>query len=521
MKVNQIYSLLNDINAQMFGQDAIDVNDLSGIISMGKTVMSTTANMDLFINKLVDRIGKTVVRTLDLELEFPAMFNNEFEFGAILQKINVQPQLAIENNAYNVGSDQFTPTLLDVHKPNVSVTYFDGLDTARFSVTIPEELFYSAFTSENAIGEFVNGIMSAMSDTMTISINNMTRTAINNFIAEKIKATNGVVNLLSMYNTLVGAGSSLTADEAMHNKEFARFASTVIREYVDYLRESSVLYNVDGLVRATASDNMHVLFLNKLRSLFDSYLLSDSFKDLYGLPGYKTVNYWQGNKGATAINDFATNSSIKITPSSEEGQDNPTDVEQSGIVAVIADRQAIAVGINRRRSGTFINPIDQYTTISNAFSTQWINDMSENGIVFIVAGTEGKLTDLTVKAASGEYYDHLTSEYQSNIQVKGGKVTGTLKFVEGGLAASGPLSGDGYFLALSIYDNDFTGLTSVKVGLKPSAGTGLVEILNDPDKVVVMKLEDPKKQKFKVVQNRTGYNENTQVFDLSKLKLTT
>lgn len=94
-----------------------------------------------------------------------------------------------------------------------------------------------------------------------------------------------------------------------------------------------------------------------------------------------------------------------------------------------------------------------------------------------------------------------------------------MKFVEGGLAASGPLAGDGYFLALSLYDNTFTGLESVKVGLKPSYGTGLVEILSDPDKVVVVKIANKDKQKFKVVQNRTGYNENTQVFDLRELEL--
>ena len=39
MKVNQIYSLLNDINHQMYGADALDVNDLQGIISMGKTIV--------------------------------------------------------------------------------------------------------------------------------------------------------------------------------------------------------------------------------------------------------------------------------------------------------------------------------------------------------------------------------------------------------------------------------------------------------------------------------------------------
>ena len=70
MKVEQIYSLLNDINAQMFGEDAVDVHDLRGIISMGETIIGNENNTDLFLGKLVDRIGKTVVRTLDLELDF-------------------------------------------------------------------------------------------------------------------------------------------------------------------------------------------------------------------------------------------------------------------------------------------------------------------------------------------------------------------------------------------------------------------------------------------------------------------
>lgn len=113
----------------------------------------------------------------------------------------------------------------------------------------------------------------------------------------------------------------------------------------------------------------------------------------------------------------------------------------------------------------------------------------------------------------------MVSTYQTDITVSGGKVRGKLKFVEGGLASSGPLAGDGYFLALSLYDNTFTDLTSVKVGLKPSYGTGLVDILSDPDKVIVMKITNKDKQKFKIVQSRTGYNDNTQIFDLSDLEL--
>lgn len=391
MKVNQIYSLLNDINAQMFGSDALDVHDLSGVISMGKNVMSTTDNTDNFFNKLVDRIGKTIIRTLDLELEFPSLFRNSYEMGCILQKINVAPFTAEQNSEWLTGSDNFTPTLLDIRKASVTVTYFEGSNTWRYATSLPvDQMLQTAFTNESTMSAFITAITSSMSDSMTIALNNMSRTAINNFIAEKIKASNGVVNLLTGYNALLGAGHEITVDEAMHNKEFFRYAATVIRTHIDYLREPSVLYNVDSMVRATARDNMHILMLSSFRNALDSYLLSDSYNmEVYNLPYYSSVNYWQGNKGESTTNDFATISSIKVTPSSEAGEASPTDVEQSGIVCVIADRQAIAVGLDKRRSSAFYNTIDGYETIASSATIQYINDMSENGIVFVVAGTEG------------------------------------------------------------------------------------------------------------------------------------
>lgn len=391
MKVNQIYSLLNDINSQMFGEDAIDVNNLSGIISMGQSIVGDGTQTDKFLGKLVDRIGKTVIRTLDLELEFPTLFMESFEFGAVLQKITVSPFDAIQSSEWEIGEQNFTPTFANVNKnAKVFVRYFTGADTWKFQTTIPDDLFTTAFTSESMMAQFIDAIVNAMTDSMTIALNNMSRTAITNFIAEKIKVSNGVINLLGGYNTLLGAGNEITADAAMHNKEFARYASQEIRKYVKYLGQPSVLYNVgDGnngaVLRATARDNMHVLMLTDLVSLFDAYLLSDSFKDLYDLPNFSEVAYWQGNKGESASNTFTINSSIAVTPSSEDGKQSPTNVEQSGIVCVLADRQAIAVGLNKRRAGSFYNSIDAYSNISSTATMQYINDLSENGIIFLVA----------------------------------------------------------------------------------------------------------------------------------------
>lgn len=388
MKVEQIYSLLNDINAQMFGEDAINVHDLRGIISMGETIIGNENNTDLFLGKLVDRIGKTVVRTLDLELDFPALFMNEFEFGCILQKISVNPYEAIRSSEFDIGSDNFTPTLLDVHKPNIIVNYFKGSDTWAFRTTIPDDLFTSAFTSETMMGQFIDAIVNALSDSMTLAINNMSRTAINNLIAEKIKGNNGVINLLAGFNAT--QSTPLTVAQAIRDKEFYRYASNEIRKYIKYLGEASVLYNMgNNMLRRTARDNMHVLMLTDFVAGFESYLSSDTFhNDLLGMPLFNEVAYWQGNKGASTSNDFATNSTINVIPSSEAGKESPTTVSQSGVVCVLADRQAVAVGLNKRKSGSFYNSIDYYTNLKSSAQIQYINDTSENCVCFVVAESE-------------------------------------------------------------------------------------------------------------------------------------
>lgn len=396
MKVNQIYTLLNNISSQMFGENAIEVNDLSGIISLGNNVLSSSDNTDLFINKLVDRIGKTVVRTLDLELEFPTLYMNEFEFGAILSKINVQPMDAIENNEYNVGKNDFVPSYDKIYKPVVFVSYFEGASTWKFQCTIPDDMLKSAFTSESAMGNFITAITSAMSDSMTIKINQMTRTAFNNLIAEKIISGKNVINLLDMYNTAYGltGDNALDMNEAMVSKEFYRYACNIIRKYVKYLSEPSALYNNgDGngnsVVRATSRDNMHVLMSTDFAAGVDSYLYSDSFHyDVFDMPLFTEIPYFQGNVSTDGENTFKSNSTINVIPSSQEKvavAGNRYAVNQSGIVCVLADRQALAVGLNRRRTGTFYNSIDAYTNLSSSAFVQWYNDLSENTVVFLVA----------------------------------------------------------------------------------------------------------------------------------------
>lgn len=110
-------------------------------------------------------------------------------------------------------------------------------------------------------------------------------------------------------------------------------------------------------------------------------------------------------------------------------------------------------------------------------------------------------------------------DFQSDIEIVGGKVTGELSFIEGGLSPSGALAGDGYFLALK-FDNFASGLTyaNVKVGLVPSA-TGMALQTLDSDKNAVFKITDKDNQKVKIVQADNAGHKNIQYIDLSNLTL--
>ena len=74
--------------------------------------------------------------------------------------------------------------------------------------------------------------------------------------------------------------------------------------------------------------------------------------------------------------------------------------------------------------------------------------------------------------------------------------------------------GAGNFVAMKFQVPE--GATSVKVGLNPSQGSGLVEIIDDPDKNGAFKVTDKNSQQFRIV---TSYGEEsvTKDFDLSGL----
>ncbi len=126
------------------------------------------------------------------------------------------------------------------------------------------------------------------------------------------------------------------------------------------------------------------------------------------------------------------------------------------------------------------------------------------------------MSGLTVAAetASRNVFGVRTSDMQTGISVSDNAITGTLKYMSESNAITDKW-GAGNFLVLKFSDIDERA-TSVMVGLDPSEGSGLVELIGDPDMNGVFKITDKDTQVFKIVST-DGTRTTTQTFDLSGL----
>lgn len=119
--------------------------------------------------------------------------------------------------------------------------------------------------------------------------------------------------------------------------------------------------------------------------------------------------------------------------------------------------------------------------------------------------------------AAAKMFDVNVSSLQSGVTVADGKITGTLKYMK---ADNGITSvwGKGNFLCLDFSAADWTAYKSVMVGLDNSQGSGLADILPDPDKNGLFKITNKDTQRLMVVTTSAdGKKKHVDYYDLSGL----
>lgn len=385
MKVAQIYSIVNEVAKQTLGESAVSVVDTSTFIALGNSIVSSDTDTDRFLNALVDRIGKTIFSTRRYSGNGSKLVRNLFEYGCIVQKIYVDMPEAKENNAWEIGKENYAPTYAPVIKPHISQRLFKDISTFELDVTIPDFMFKTAFTSETQMATFIDAIFTAMDNMMTLAVENNENLVRATGIAHKLNnaTTMGAVNLLAKYNELTS--STLTTESALRNTEFLKWASMEMSKYIPRMAKMSKLFNDAEYVRHTPTSALRFDVLQDFASATNTYLQSDTYhNELTKLPNYSTVPYWQGCGEDYSFEECST---INITIEDKSAEGGKTTIEQTGIIGVMYDEQALGVTFNQPRTTTERNNKDEYTNYYNKANIGYFFDGSENMVVFYLAET--------------------------------------------------------------------------------------------------------------------------------------
>lgn len=386
MEVKQIYSLVNDITSEITGKTDLVKEDLTNIVDVGKELFSVS-DVDHYVKSLVNRVGKTIFVNRKYSGKIPSVVMDSWEFGSILQKISADLPNATENESWELENGaSYDPNVF--YKPTVSAKFYNSKITFEVPLSFTEKQVKESFNSAGELNAFISMLYNAVEKSMTVKTDSLVMRTINNMIAQTYNTDKtGVraVNLLKGYNTVKG-GTPLTADKALTDTDFLKYASMQVALYADRLGTMSRLFNAGGKERFTPRDMLHIVLLSDFAQSTKTYLESDTFnKELVELPKYETVPYWQGS--GTSF-EFSKVSKINVTTTDETAPGGKKDVEISGILGVMFDRDALGVANLDRRVTTNYNPKAEFFSNWYKFDAGYFNDLNENFVFFYITDSE-------------------------------------------------------------------------------------------------------------------------------------
>jgi hypothetical protein len=390
MLVTQLHTLVNAVTQEVLGETGVVQEDLSNVVDLGKQIIDSD-NVDNYVKKLVNHIGKVVFVNRLYTGGVPSVLMDSWEYGSILEKISADLPEATVNESWALEDKKdYSPDVF--YKPSVSAKFFNSKVTFEIPMSFTELQVKESFSSKEQLNGFISMLTTSIENAMTVKLDALIMRTINNMAAETIVAelntantgepvvidatATGVkaVNLLKLYNETVT--TALTADDAVTNPDFIRFATYQISMYSDRMAKISTLFNVEGAERFTPKDLQHIVLLSDFAKASETFLASNTYNaDKVALPKHETVPYWQGSGTGYGFTDV---SSINVKTSAGNA------VAVDGILGVIFDRDALGVSNLDRRVTTNYNPRAEFYTNFYKFDAGYYNDLSENFVVFFV-----------------------------------------------------------------------------------------------------------------------------------------
>ena len=379
MKVTQLKDIVNSATSEVLGKTDVVNDDLSNLVDVGNEIFNSD-NVDNYVKKLIDRIGQVIFVNRLYAGGVPSVLMDSWEYGSVVEKISADMPEADENDSWQLQDGQ-TYSQDTFYQPKVSAKFFNSKVTFDVKLSFTTQQVKESFSNVNELNGFISMLETGVKNSMTVKLDGLIMRTINNMTGQILNSANGLqkVNLLADYNKMTG--QTLTANKALMDKDFLKFASLTIKKYQARITKMSTLFNAGGKARFTTTDNLHTVLLSDFADSAEVYLLSDTYhNDTVSLPNHETVPYWQGSGKSYAFDDVS-----KIDVKIDAGNKTPKAVTQTGILGVMFDTNALGVSNLNQRTTTSYNARAEFYTNYYKMDAGYFNDLNENFVVFYIA----------------------------------------------------------------------------------------------------------------------------------------
>lgn len=369
MDITQISTLVNNVTSQAMGNSALAVIDNQSLIALGDAILSSQENTENWTKTLIQRIGKTIISSRRYNRKFTRMLRDNFEFGAIVQKIKVDMPDAEDDQSYNI-EDGATVDHYKVKKQKVHQKLFISETPWQLHISVKRDEVTEAFESLIKMNAFISAKFTEVQNKIELALERLSMNCVNNYIAE-IHGGKREYKLLSMYNEMTGG--DLTAEKALNDDNFLRYVVQQIKLVSDRMtRMSKGVYNDGTTTRHTPYELQNLYISADYERALETVTQYQAFRDKYvQLEGYEVIPFWQSLETPNAIN----------VKKSSDG----SEVKIDNVLAVIFDYEAL--GTYKHKEVTATTPLNAAGLYMNYYwhmKDLYFNDLSENAVSFIL-----------------------------------------------------------------------------------------------------------------------------------------
>ena len=382
MSFEDASAILNNIRQQVTGESSLAPVNTADFVAVGTTLLQS--GYDPVLNAITQMVTKTIFSIRPYSRKFGGIKVDSEMWGSIVRKLAVADKAWEPNEEFDLVDGQSIDHY-KVSKPDVLELKFYGAEDFSKHYTIFKDQLNNAFSGPAEFGRFMSMVVQNVSDMIEQNFESIARMVIANYVGGKKVANNGVIHLLTEYNS--ETGQSLTSTTVFAPANFGDFMKWVYAR-IDTLtslmteRSNKFQIQVTGkeITRHTPYEYQKVYLYAKLMNDMKARVLSSTFN--YGFIEYadvEEVNYWQSIDTPMAIdvtpNYLDTDGSIK------------TGAEQNitNLVGVIFDREALGYTVMNEWSATTpLNASGGYWNTFFHFLMKWWVDYSEKGIILLL-----------------------------------------------------------------------------------------------------------------------------------------